>query len=609
MFDKPQIDKDGNGILFNGQGVVERCTVVPGQDHVFLLQAVIELKRNTQIIPQPGQFYMLRTKTSDAYFKRPISVYNAEIISEDSNGARKLRLQFLILEKGIGTKELCALKAGDLFLISGPEGNAFVLPDGIDTEKAEICIVGGGIGIAPVANFAASLPEKSYDFYASFKTGSYGLERVKGNELVITTDDGSQGIKGMLPSALTAECIQKKGYKVIYACGPTPMLAYIQKIASECNVKAYLSVEHHMLCGAGACLGCTVVTKKGTLRVCKEGPVFDADILVFDKPSVRRIPLGDDEEPDISVDIAGVHFENPVFAAAGTFGYGQNFRGYSDVNAWGAICSKGTTLNPREGNAGQRCIEVPSGDINSIGLQNPGMQYAVDELIPDMMKLKPKTIINLAGSDLDSYVEATKLADRTDAPMIELNISCPNVKAGGQAWGIKSELAFECVSAVRKATTKPLMVKLSPNAPDLRGVAMACVKAGADALSLVNTFQAVSIDIENGKPWFDNIRAGLCGPAIKPLALRMVYDVVEEMNKLPEDQRIPIVGIGGISTWQDVVEFIMAGACAVQIGTATFVNPDVAQEVVTGLKTFMKRKGYRNIAQMCGIAQKKAGYQ
>ena len=136
MFDKPQIDKDGYGILFNGQGVVERFTVVPGQDHVFLLQAVIELKRNTQIIPQPGQFYMLRTKTSDAYFKRPISVYNAEIISEDSNGARKLRLQFLILEKGIGTKELCALKAGDLFLISGPEGNSFVLPDGIDTEKA-----------------------------------------------------------------------------------------------------------------------------------------------------------------------------------------------------------------------------------------------------------------------------------------------------------------------------------------------------------------------------------------------------------------------------------------------------------------------------------------
>lgn len=602
MFDKPEIDKDGNGILFNGEGIVEFCKAVQGQTNVFLLQTVIELERQTQVVPQPGQFYMLRTKTSDGYFKRPISVYRAE---EFNDGKRKVRLQFLILAKGVGTKELCALNEGESFLISGPEGKPFELIEGLDSTKPEICIVGGGIGIAPVANFASSLTEKSYDFFASFKSGSYGLDYVKANELVITTDDGSVGVKGMLPAALTAERIKKSGYKVIYACGPTPMLVYIQKVAAECNVKAYLSVEHHMLCGAGACLGCTIVTKKGTLRVCKEGPVFDAEILDFGKPPVRRQPLAEGEEPDVSVDIAGVHFENPVFAAAGTFGYGQNFRGFSDVNAWGAICSKGTTLNPRDGNAGERCIEVPSGDINSIGLQNPGMQYAVDELIPDMMKLKPKTIINLAGSDLDSYVEATKLADTTDAPMIELNISCPNVKAGGQAWGIKPELAFECVSAVRKATKKPLMVKLSPNAPDLRAVAMACVKAGADALSLVNTFQAVSIDIENEKPWFNNIRAGLCGPAIKPIALRMVYDVVEEMNKLPVEQRIPIVGIGGISTWQDAVEFIMAGACAIQIGTAIFVNPDVAKEVVEGLKAFMKRKGYRNIAEMCGVAQQK----
>lgn len=602
MFDKPEIDKDGNGILFNGEGLVECCETIKGQNNVFLLQTVIVLERSTQVVPLPGQFFMVRTKTSDGYFKRPISVYHAE---EFNDGKRKVRIQFLILEKGTGTKELRKLNQGDSFLLSGPVGNTFELPENIDTSKTEICIVGGGIGVAPVANFAASLPASSYDFFASFKSGSYGLEHVKGRELVITTDDGSVGIKGMLPSALTAERIKSCGYKVIYACGPTPMLAYVQKVAAECGVKAYLSVEHHMLCGAGACLGCTIMTKKGALRVCKEGPVFDADILEFGAPPARRKPLADNEEPDISVDIAGVHFDNPIFAAAGTFGYGQNFRGFSDVNAWGAICSKGTTLNPKEGNAGERCIEVPSGDINSIGLQNPGMQYAVDELIPDMLKLKPKTIINLAGSDLDSYVEATKLADTTDAPMIELNISCPNVKAGGQAWGIKPELAFECVSAVRKATKKPLMVKLSPNAPDLRAVAMACVKAGADVLSLVNTFQAVSIDIDNAKPWFDNVRAGLCGPAIKPLALRMVYDVVEEMNKLPAEQRIPVVGIGGISTWQDVVEFIMAGACAVQIGTATFVNPDVAKQAVDGLKAFMKYKGYHNIAEMCGIAQSK----
>jgi dihydroorotate dehydrogenase (NAD+) catalytic subunit len=203
---------------------------------------------------------------------------------------------------------------------------------------------------------------------------------------------------------------------------------------------------------------------------------------------------------------------------------------------------------------------------------------------------------------LESYVKATDMAEKTDVPMIELNISCPNVKAGGQAWGMNPDAAFECVSAVRAHTKKVLMVKLSPNAPDLRAVAMACVRAGADALSLVNTFSSTAIDIETGHPFFNNIRAGYCGPAIKPIALRMVYDVAEEMNKLPPEKRVPIVGLGGIEKWQDAVEFIMAGSCAVQVGSANFVNPDVAEEIVTGLRDFMRRKGYRSIADFCGLA-------
>ena len=220
-----------------------------------------------------------------------------------------------------------------------------------------------------------------------------------------------------------------------------------------------------------------------------------------------------------------------------------------------------------------------------------------------MKKFKTTPIANLSGSSIDGYVEGARLLDKTDIPMIELNISCPNVKAGGMAFGMDCVAASTVTKAVREATKKPLMVKLSPNAPDLVGIAMAVREAGADAISLVNTFQAMSIDVETGRPVFDNVKAGLCGPAIRPLALRMVFDVVAAMNKLPEAERIPVVGIGGIATWRDAVEFIMAGASAVQVGTATFANPRAMIEIISGIESYMKRKGFRKLDDFRGIAQ------
>ncbi len=608
MTDTPLVDENGRGLLFAGGGTVAACRAVEGQENVFLLSVRCELERVEQLAPEPGQFYMISSEKSKNYFDRPISVYRCrEALSADGR-SKSLELDFLILKKGSGTAELCSMTPGEKVRLKGPLGNTWLSlldkdeADAVRAGKSKVCIAGGGIGIAPVANLASTLADKSYDFFACYRSGTYGLEDVKARSLTVTTDDGSVGIRGMITSALTADKIRSEGYKYIFACGPTPMLAYIQKIAAECGVKAFLSMEHRMLCGAGACLGCTIQTKLGTIRVCKDGPVFDSEILQFPAPAPRNTPLAKGEEPDLGVTIAGVYFKNPVIAASGTFGYGQIYRSFADVSEWGGISSKGTTLEPRQGNPGERSIETPSGNINSIGLQNPGMEEAVKTLIPEMLKLPVTSILNVAGHDLDSYVKATEMAEKTDIPMIELNISCPNVKAGGAAWGMDKDAAFQCVSAVRKATKKPLMVKLSPNAPDLRGVAMACVEAGADVLSLVNTFQAVAIDIENGKPFFNNVRAGLCGPAIRPIAVRMVYDVAEEMLKLPPEKRIPIVGIGGIETWQDAVEFIMAGACAVQVGTAKFVNPHVAGEITSGLREFMRRKGYKKISDFCGIA-------
>ena len=602
--DLAEIDENGKGLLFFGNTKVERLEKIEGQSNVYLLQTTIELERPAQKVPVAGQFYLIRSSKSAVHYNRPISVYHSEVWTAP-DGKRKVVVQFLMLEKGRGTQELCHMTLWDDISVIGPLGKPWPEPLPEEMGDGKICIVGGGIGVAPVANFASTLPDGSYDFYASFKSGTYGLDNIHPKNLYITTDDGTAGIKGMLPVALSKEAVQKAGYKVIYACGPTPALAYIKNLSEELGIKCWISMEHRMLCGLGACLGCTLETTEGLLRTCKDGPVFDAKILQFPKPEPRRKPLLSEEEPDLSVKIAGVQFKNPVIASAGTFAFGQNFRGVSDVSAWGGICSKGCTYEPRPGNMGERALEVAGGNMNSIGLQNPGIPYFVENLLPGMMGLGPVVIANLAGSDIESYVEGAKLLDKSPCDMIELNISCPNIKAAGLAWGLSPDTAYYCVSAVRAVTKKPLMVKLSPNAPDNRPIAIACIKAGADAISLINMVHGVAINVETGKPFFNNVHAGYSGPGLKPLALRIVYDVVEEINKLPPENRVPVVGIGGICTWMDAVEFIMAGASAVEIGQAKFNNPNVAVDVVNGLRSFMKTHGYHNLEEMRGIAQVK----
>ncbi|MCR4939081.1 MAG: dihydroorotate dehydrogenase [Treponemataceae bacterium] len=585
---------------------------------------------------------MLKAIPSQVLLSRPISVYKVESLStEHSSASAKAefdagqpdktpcagqaacsgvtaKIHFLIMEKGQGTKELCALRLGDSVSVIGALGNTFPESEGFSA------IIGGGIGVAPVAGFASTLTEKTYDFYACFRSKSYGLEGVKAKSLVITTDDGTQGIKGMLPDVFTANTIKDKGYTCVYACGPEPMLAYVQKVCGEAGIKCYLSMEARMACGVGACLGCTIPTTEGNRRCCKDGPVFPGEILVFPerKPTKSNAPNSADPraimptkpqthsekaphtvtKPDLSVDICGVKLKNPVIAASGTFGYGSEYSSLIDVNALGGICSKGLTLEARAGNPGSRLVETTGGLINSIGLENPGIRHFIENELPEMQKFNTVILANLSGSSLDTYTQGASLLDKTTLPMIELNISCPNVKAGGMAFGLNPATAAEVTAAVRRETKKPLVVKLSPNAPDLLAVADAVREAGADAISLVNTFQATSIDIERARPVFANIHAGYSGPAIKPIALRMVYDLCRSMKKLPENKQIPVIGLGGIQTWQDAVEFIMAGAHAVQVGTATFSNPSCMEEIISGIRLFMQRKGYTTLADMRGIA-------
>ncbi len=562
---------------------------------------------------EPGQFFMLRREPSRVLLARPVSVYRAEKAAGSTggpDGGSVWQLRFLILLKGQGTKELCSLAEGDEVSIIGPLGNTFPKP----APGTKACIVGGGIGVAPVAGFAATLPPKSYDFYAGFKSGSYGLERLQADRLLVTTDDGSCGTKGMLPQVLDAATIRDAGYKVVYACGPEPLLSYLQKICREAAVPCFLSMEAAMACGMGACLGCTIATTEGNRRCCADGPVFPGEILAFPQRQPSRIAPGtnqqkkasgdSDSNVDLSVTIAGVKFANPVIAASGTFGYGIEYQPILEVSRLGGICSKGLTLEGRPGNGGIRLKETAGGIINSIGLENPGIARFIEHQLPRMRSLGPVTIANLSGSTIESYVEGARLLAQAAVPMIELNISCPNVKAGGMAFGLDCSAAAAVTAAVREAAPGiPLMVKLSPNAPDLTAIADSVRKAGADALSLINTVQAMAIDIYKGRPLFDNVRAGLSGPAVKPVALRMVYDLVQHLNRLPESERIPVVGLGGISCWQDAAEFIMAGAAAIQVGTATFANPRCMTEIIDGLARFMQERGYRRLEDFRGIAQ------
>lgn len=296
----------------------------------------------------------------------------------------------------------------------------------------------------------------------------------------------------------------------------------------------------------------------------------------------------------MNVNICGIDLKNPVIAASGTFGFGEEYSNFYDVSKLGGICTKGLTLNPKEGNDGIRVVETRGGMLNSVGLQNPGVDHFIQYELENMKKFDTAIIANLGGAAIEDYIKGVEKLNNTDIDILELNISCPNVKSGGMAFGIKSKVAFEVVSEVKKICKKPLMVKLSPNAEDIIDMAYRCCEAGADSISLVNTFKGMAIDINKRKPVFDNISAGLSGPAIKPIALRMVYEVSKAVN-------VPVIGLGGISSWKDAIEFIMAGATAIQVGTANFIKPDICLDIINGIKGYMERENIKDLCEIRGI--------
>ena len=293
----------------------------------------------------------------------------------------------------------------------------------------------------------------------------------------------------------------------------------------------------------------------------------------------------------------GLLLANPVMTASGTFGYGTEYSQIFDIQKLGAIICKGTTLEPREGNPQPRLAETASGLLNSIGLQNIGVKALIKEKAPLWTSWRVPVIVNIAGETVDDYV---KLADELDGVAgvsgIEVNISCPNIKAGGAEFGANPESAARVTAAVKSATSLPILVKLTPNTSDIVKVAIAVAEAGADAISLINTLKGMYIDINTRQPLLGRKTGGLSGPAIKPIALAMVYEVAGAVE-------VPVIGCGGITTGSDAIEFIMAGASAVQVGTATFANPRALLDVLEGIEQFMKKEGVKDIAEIVGAAR------
>lgn len=298
---------------------------------------------------------------------------------------------------------------------------------------------------------------------------------------------------------------------------------------------------------------------------------------------------------DLSININGLALKNPVLTASGTFGYGTEFQDFIDLERLGGFIVKGTTLKHREGNPYPRMAETPSGMLNAVGLQNKGVDYFIEHIYPTIKDIKSNILVNVSGSTVSDYVAtAEKINALENIPGIELNISCPNVKEGGMAFGTSCVSASTVVSEVRKVYKKHLMVKLSPNVTNIQEIALAAEGAGADSVSLINTLMGMAINTKTRKPVLSTITGGLSGPCVKPVALRMVWQVAKAV-------KIPVVGLGGICSATDAIEFLLAGASAVQIGTANFIDPTVTIKVIDGINDYLDQNGFKSLKDIIGM--------
>ncbi len=573
---------------------------------------------------KPGQFVMLKSDEGglNPLLSRPFSIFNK--FSGD---------EFEVLYRvfGAATEILSGVKEGSFLEVTGPLGNGFNLnadnKDDAGTKKGNVRIlIAGGIGIAPLYSMPEYINNNNSDDAGSESEEKdkiilyYGARKAEElyfrhsihsrfDEVYFATDDGSFGFKGNIIDLLYENM---GGYADadFYTCGPKPMLnALISKFsASGLSGRLQASLEESFGCGIGVCLGCVIKTKTKTdfeyKRVCKDGPVFYADEILISEKKPEALEksgiksVGKNIEPDLSVKLGNLFLDYPIMPASGTFGYGEEFFEIIDYNYFGALVTKGISLKPSKGNEMPRICETSCGMINSIGLQNVGFEKFRDEKMPFLRNFKKPVIVNFFGSNIDEYAElAEKLANVEGIGALEANISCPNIKEGGRSFGSDPEVVYELVSSVKERIGGglPLIVKLTPMVSDISLIAEVCEKAGADIISLINTIPAARIDIKTKKFKLSRGYGGLSGAAVKPVAIKLVSDAYNAV-------RIPIIGMGGISSWEDAAEFFLAGATAVAVGTYSFVEPNIIENIANGLKGYLTQNGFDNIYKIIGLA-------
>jgi dihydroorotate dehydrogenase (NAD+) catalytic subunit len=555
--------------------------------------------------PEPGQFYMLASEKSwgeggsRPFLPRAISV------AETAPAKDGVRLDFLVEGVGPGTDRLCDLKAGENVWIAGPLGNSFSIPKQVNPDAAGAILVGGGIGIAPMAIWRRHLVEKGVPlrvllgFRNEQHTGGVDELFCAGGTLCpdvrLASEDGHAGHRGYVTDLLATMLAGDDATSgVVYACGPPAMLDAVAMLCQEREVSYQLAEESPMACGFGACFGCAVPRPDGNgyIRLCVDGPVTTAGGTVGETMSEEALATGRHggspavtgpaDQQARSLDFCGIDLAHPVINASGTYDAIAAYRVFGDELLeefpFSAFVSKTITPEPRAGNAPQRIWETPAGMINSIGLPNKGLEGFLAEDLPELTNLPVPLILSVMATNREDFSRLVReVADRDEVAALELNVSCPNVHSG-LIVGENPDETEALLEVLRPLTEKPLVVKLTPNVANPEAVAVAAEEGGADAVSLINTLKASAIDPVTREPALAAGHGGLSGPAVKPIALHQLRAVRAAVE-------IPLVGMGGVSSGADAAEFLAAGADLVAVGTENFRDPRAGARIANELET------------------------